>query len=578
MKSRFKKVIIISLVTGATLFHGAGNLMATELNQEDGIFPWHSTEYIRTLNRNASTDADAAFYNPAGLAFMKQTGLYINFSNNMMYKNKYSYMNFHDLDIQASALSIDISTPTDNIEADFVTDLARGDVDSDNSYIATVKAPAMPDFNIIYKADRWAAYLSIGIMQAAPEVDFRRGLITADWGNLCVAEQLNAISNKLLSSLYLGTSNFDSYTTQKNSVIRTEYYVAGTLGAAYRIIDMLSASAGFRYIYYMGNQKVQIEGVDTGFSGTFLNAGGSVTNMLYTMNSSEWDLDTSYKGQSYGLIFGLDFKPTNDLNIGIRYEYYLPAELKKKTNSFVINPLLESTGAVDIFKDGTPNDDFNGGLGYYHGNGSSVLKVTYPQSVSTGISYQLSKDWRVETGCDVYFRPYVDLDGREKNFNIAYRVGGAVEYSLSDAMVISAGYSYHDTGVKNEYRTEIDSLLNNHSIGTGFGYKISDRLSMNAGLVYIYYVTAVVESDAAAKAHMLLNLSSLGLGTIDAEVDSTSHITRKLAEDTIMASVGVTYRLWGNDSVKEDSDADDEKVSKKKEKKAKKEKKEKKAE
>ena len=420
----------------------------------------------------------------------------------------------------------------------------------------------MPDFNIIYKAQSWAAYLSIGIMQAAPEVDFRRGLATVDWGNLAVAEQLNSIVRGIT-----GYTDFDSYTTEKNSVIRTEYYVAGTLGVAYRIIDILSASAGFRYIYYMGNQKIEVKGVDTGFSGLM----SGITDTAYGMNSSEWDLDTDYKGQSYGFIFGLDFKPTTDLNVGIRYEYYLPAELKKKTNRFDVNPLLESSGALDIFKDGTPNDEFNGGEGYYHGNGTSILKVTYPQSLSVGISYQLTKGLRVETGTDVYFRPYVDLDGAEKEYNIAYRVGGSLEFSLSDAMVISAGYSYHDTGIKNEFRNEIDPLLCNHSAGTGFGYKINDRLTLNAGLLYIYYVKAVVEYDTPATAHMVI--ADLG---IDAAVESTSHITKELAEETYMASVGVTYRLWGNDSVKEDSD-DDDKAAKKKDKKVKNDKKEKKA-
>jgi len=45
-----------------------------------------SAEYIRTLNRQAATDsADAAIYNPAGMALL-QNGLYINVSNQFVLK------------------------------------------------------------------------------------------------------------------------------------------------------------------------------------------------------------------------------------------------------------------------------------------------------------------------------------------------------------------------------------------------------------------------------------------------------------------------------------------------------------
>ena len=36
-------------------------LHADRLHQEDGIMNNHSTEYVRLLNRNASTDPDAGF-------------------------------------------------------------------------------------------------------------------------------------------------------------------------------------------------------------------------------------------------------------------------------------------------------------------------------------------------------------------------------------------------------------------------------------------------------------------------------------------------------------------------------------
>ena len=66
-----KKIHVLSMVcafvvaASAALFAGSAE---ENTNQ--------SAEYMKTLNRGASTDADASFYNPAGTALMEE-GAYI---------------------------------------------------------------------------------------------------------------------------------------------------------------------------------------------------------------------------------------------------------------------------------------------------------------------------------------------------------------------------------------------------------------------------------------------------------------------------------------------------------------------
>lgn len=554
--------------------------MATELNQEDGIFPWHSTEYVRTLNRNASTDADAAFYNPAGLAMLDKTGWYINFSNSAMHKKRTHTLDYYaisvsgdkDAALNGGPYDNDGETTTANQSDDFITNMPMGDIDDPTSRYAELFTPAMPDINLIYKADKWAAFFSVGIMQAAPKFTFGRGLATTDFGIMNVAETLNAVSNQTTDG-----SELLSLTWETNQIVRTEYYVAGTVGFAYRIIDMLSASAAVRYIYYYGNQKLEITGVNAEFDSyssdiatlnvlralAFLKAlDTNIPQMLWdTANTNDWDVDTSYSGQSYGLILGTDFRPFNSLNIGVRYEYYLPALLKKKTNSFKVNSLIEATGLLNIFKDGKANPDYNNGEGYAAGNGSSTLKVTYPQSISVGISWQVLKSLRLEADGDVYFKNKVDLDGAEKDFNTAYRAGACVEYSLYDNMVLSLGYSYNNTGVKPETRTEIDPLLFNHTVGTGIGIDVNDKLTFNFGMCYIYYVSAKVSGTQDTS-----TVTDVYDGTATITTDSTSYFSKEFAETTYMISFGFTYRLGGGDSSAEADKKDDAKTGKKEKK------------
>lgn len=562
MKST-NKYLVLSIII--CLAFQAG-LMATELNQEDGIFPWHSTEYVRTLNRNASTDADAAFYNPAGLAMLDKTGWYINFSNSAMHKKRTHTLDYHTISVNgtkkvlATTDSYSYTGPTANQSSNFYTNMPMGGIDDPTSRYTELFTPAMPDLNVIYKAPGWAAFFSIGIMQAAPKVTFGRGLATTDFGIMSVAEQLNAVSNQTTNA---AGSKLLSLTWETNQVVRTEYYVGGTLGFAYRIFDMLSASAGLRYIYYYGNQKIKITGVKAEFENSYL--GKNIPQELWDANSNDWNVDTSYSGQGYGIILGTDCRPLNSLNIGFRYEYYFPALLKKKNNNFEVNPLLEATGLLNIFKDGSANPGYNGGKGYAAGNGTSTLKVTYPQSISIGVSYQLLKSMKIEADWDIYFKNMVDQGGAEKDFNTAYRIGSCVEYSLYDNMVVSLGYSYNDTGVKPGTRTEIDPLLFNHTIGTGVGINVNDRLTVNMGLCYIYYVTAKVNGSQYSYSEMNV------LGMADVTTHATSYYSKEFAEETVMLSFGATYRLGGGDSsVDTDRDEDEDIVADKKDKTSKK--------
>ena len=57
----------------------------------------YSAEYLATLNRNASTDPDAAFYNPAGIAFSKTTGLSLQLTNQSIFFSESFSGEGHDI-------------------------------------------------------------------------------------------------------------------------------------------------------------------------------------------------------------------------------------------------------------------------------------------------------------------------------------------------------------------------------------------------------------------------------------------------------------------------------------------------
>ena len=82
-----KMILLLALASGAAAANAGGIL--TNSNQ--------SAQYVRMLSRNASTEMDAVYYNPAGLTLLKD-GFHLSFNNQFLFQkrtieNDYPYLN-----------------------------------------------------------------------------------------------------------------------------------------------------------------------------------------------------------------------------------------------------------------------------------------------------------------------------------------------------------------------------------------------------------------------------------------------------------------------------------------------------
>ena len=293
-------------------------LFASQLNQEDGIMPNQSAEYVRTQSRNASTDADAVFYNPAGTAFMKKKGLHIMLSSQTLYAKKDSSFRLWGIQPEGQPWSL-------------TTELGNPYFDTTNNrylvpkrYPAEIIAPVLPDFNIVYKGSNWAAYLYVAVTQAAPGLTFKNGTPDLDRALLTLNEAYVTTLGQTLDRVI-----------RKSYARRTEQYLSGTVGGSYAFLDWLSAALSFRYIHMTGNQQVSQTPLDITYS-------AALPDIRYPML-----IDTDVYGNGYGLIVGVDFKPVESLNIGLRAEYYFPMILKKRTNRFIAHPTVVQSGQLE---------------------------------------------------------------------------------------------------------------------------------------------------------------------------------------------------------------------------------------
>lgn len=128
-------LIALSLMIGATSVFAGG--LVTNTNQ--------SAAWARTLSRDASIDIDAVYFNPAGLAKLKN-GLSLSLSNQTVFQTR----------------TITSAYP-------FLTDSPR-------TYQAELTAPIFPSFYAAYKLDKWAFSAGFNIIGGGGSANFEQGI------------------------------------------------------------------------------------------------------------------------------------------------------------------------------------------------------------------------------------------------------------------------------------------------------------------------------------------------------------------------------------------------------------------
>ncbi len=538
----FARALIIVFMLFIFISATANIASGSSLFKERVRYDAHSAEYVRTQSRNASIDADAIFYNPAGLVFLKD-GLYLNFSAQVVYDRKENtpvLWGVQGSDLFGQALPWQAPTSLGRP----LIGTTNGRYFLPKTYQDSMFVPVVPDIGLIYKQDNWAAYLHFSLDRVGSDMTRTRGIPELDRALVTYTEAICAT----ISSLGLGINPEIQNVLRQVSSERSDLYASGTIGGSYAPLTWLSGSVGFRFMYARGNRKItQMQSVET-----------SVISLPGRMQSP-MDIDVDLFGYGFGIIAGFDFKPMYRLNIGIRGEYYPPMWLAKKTNRFIANPAIAQSGILNIYCDSIlalANNDQINTVGGQKGvlnvawmdprtlkDIGDRIKVTRPPSVSAGLSIGVLSNFRLETSADISFPQARDLDGRERDFRpVAYRLGQAVEWGIVPMVTASAGYSYNDTGMRPSRRSGGDELLNSHTVGAGFTVKATKWLDITAAGYYRFFVPAGYRSiDIIPFSYKLVGIPISGtLG---------SAWKTRYSERQWGAALGVSMRIFGEDGL-----------------------------
>lgn len=447
------KKIITSIVLSSLAFTSFAGGLLTNTNQ--------SASFVRNPARYASLETDAIYFNPAGTAFFEK-GWRISANWQMVWQNR------------------DITSHIDN-----------------KQYGAKIYVPVMPSLLASYSTGKWSFSGFFGIPGGGGNCNFDKGLP--------MFNQLGNGFKDLLPIISGAQATGDAYSAFQS----TQYVFGLQLGAAYRIIDNLSAYVGVR-----GNYTSATYNGGINFDGINIKNGNA-------MQVSPLSLDLAQKGISVTPIIGIDYKVGN-FNFAAKYEFRAVTNLKNNTKNLGIfgenynkgvakagenysTPIYQAVYQQAVMQ-GAPSEyaaekamntvqEVAGKLGMLSTlEDGKTLRNDTPASLSLGASWKATSWLQAMVSANYYFDKNATVEsllgGANNNKNLAhdtYEVAAGLEFNVTKNLLLSAGVQYTDFGITNKYTSDLSFV--NDSFMTGFGgkYSINEHWDINAGFCFAVY-------------------------------------------------------------------------------------------
>lgn len=197
-----------------------------------------SAQYLRMLSRNASTNYDAVYFNPAGLMKM-ENGLFIAVQNQMLLQTKTIVSGYPLL--------------------------------NSSTYEGEIKVPVFPTAYAIYKMERFAFSLGFGPNSGGGSAEFNKGLPSFE-------KNISTLVPKLAGLKALG-QNVTNYKTDISFKGESVFWGIQA-GVSYKINEIFSVYGGARYVPAQNNYTGYIKNIQLEVNGQFKNASTFLTGEM----------------------------------------------------------------------------------------------------------------------------------------------------------------------------------------------------------------------------------------------------------------------------------------------------------
>ena len=437
MKKKILTMTMLALGVFSTSY--AGGLM-TNTN--------YHIAFDRMMARGATFDIDAAYSNPAGLAW-GHDGFQLSLNFQKPWQNR----------------DIEVSVPG-YLGSNF-----------DQKYNGKASAPIVPALFAAYKKDDIALSAMIGIVGSGGFVKYEEGIPMFEVPLRAMLAQ---------SGLMPGNYNYDSEMKGK------QYIYGGQLNLTYKVNENFSVAAGMRANYY--------DGYNRGYVNANMVVGMATSNppQLITADLIDLQLDCIQRGWGFAPIVSANYH-NGPLTVAARYEFRTKISTENDTRTLsgrirntdpttaAVMPYIEGEYALQAFGDKV--------AAYLDG---ATTRYDMPSLFVAAVGYEFTPKLRGTLEYHFFDDKHAKMAGdRQKELkNGTHEIVAGVEYDINDKFTVSCGGQRTDYGLADGYQQNTSFACDSYSFGLGGAWNINEKIRLNAGYFMSIYSDYTTEPKA----------------------------------------------------------------------------------
>lgn len=452
------KKILLPFALGATLATAYAGGYLTNINQH--------IAFLRNPARNASTEIDALYSNPAGAAFLPQ-GWHFSLNLQSAYQNR---------DIRASFAPFALNAD------------GKSSKEGDRLFSGRAKAPVLPSAFWAYKRGQWTVGGHFGVAGGGGRSSFTEGLPSFEANVAVLPFALNQAAQQTGAPIPQATQY--KYDSQLSG---GQFIFSGTVGTAYRINKNWSVYAGLRANFAQNMYEGHLRNIQ-------VNLGG---NMVALSPFLAEQAQRAKAGAAQATAAGQAERAKQLAVLAATAEQYAAATADKSVDvcqsGFGLTPIIGVNYSVGDFhfaakyefqtkitvENVTSKNDFR--LPAYEDKVKSGNDM--PALLSLGMSYKVLPDLKLSAGYIHYF----DKDARMAGDKQKALKGGThewqagAEYDLNERLMLSAGVQITNYGQSEAFQSDLSFHNDSYSVGMGLRYLLTKNIKLNVAYLFSQY-------------------------------------------------------------------------------------------
>jgi long-chain fatty acid transport protein len=392
--------------------------------------------FDRMFARGATTEIDAAYSNPAGLAWGHE----------------------------GFQLSLNFQKPWQK------RDIKLGNT----TYEGVASAPIVPALFAAYKKDRIALSAMIGIVGSGGFVKYDQGV-----------PQYNVMVQSMMSSIIPQLNQLPGINIPSNYALNSEmkgkqYIYGGQLNFTYKILDCLSAAVGIRANYYDGYYRGHV-------IADAQNEYGQLAKLL---------LDVDQKGWGFTPLVSINYHK-GPLTLSARYEFRTKLNPENSTNVLdagLGNGLVAKVAAVPVYGEATlikikealapqlagATAAFQDGV---------CTRYDMPALLAVAAGYEFTPKLRAALEYHFFDDKNAKManNRQEELTHGTHEILAGIEYDINEKFTISCGGQRTDYGLSDGYQQDTSFACDSYSLGLGGAWNINEKVRLNASYFCTLY-------------------------------------------------------------------------------------------